>query len=327
MFNLAGSGDISEKSSAKVRLGSYARQYALIILLVVMVISMSILSPTFLSVTNISNILRQISFTGIAAMGMTFVIISGCIDLSIGAIAAYSGVIASSMMKEFSIPIPVAILIGLFVGLVLGSANGVMISKFRVPPFIATVVMMNFASGLAYIYKEAQPIYDLPQDFRAIASGSLFGVIPNLVLILMAVFLICHFTLKKTVFGKRVYAIGGSESAAKYSGIKTARMRIYIYAIMGLLAAVVGILFAARSGAGDPGTGDTLAIDAIAATVMGGTSIGGGYGTVFGSFIGAVIIGLIDNALIMMNVSPWYTPIVKALVILVAVLVDRKKKA
>jgi ribose/xylose/arabinose/galactoside ABC-type transport system permease subunit len=326
MFNINSSKEILNNDAVKLRLKFYIRQYALLLILLVMVVVLSYVSPSFLSVNNFMNIFRQISFVGIAAMGMTFVIIAGGIDLSIGGIAACAGVITSSLIKEFSVPILPAILLGLSIGFLLGTANGIFISRFKIPPFIATVVMMNFARGIAYVYKEAQPIYDLPQNFRKIASGFI-GPIPILAIVMLFIFFACHFILKKTVFGRRVYAIGGSENAAKYSGIKTTNMRIYIYAIMGFLAALTGILLAARIGAGDPGSGTSLELDAIAAVVMGGTSIGGGVGGVFGSLIGAVVIGVIDNALVLLNISPWYQPIVKALVILIAVLADRKNKS
>jgi len=303
----------------------YARQYALLLILLLLIAVLSYVSPSFLKLSNLMNIFRQISFVGIAAMGMTFVIISGAIDLSIGGIAACTGVITSSLIKDFGLPIVPSILGGLFIGLVLGGTNGVLISRFMVPPFMATIVMMNFARGVAYVYKEAQPIYDLPREFRSIASGFV-GPIPILAIVMLLIFFACHIVLKNTVFGRRIYATGGNENAARYSGIRTSNITILIFAIMGLLAALTGILLAARIGAGDPGSGAGLELDAIAAVVMGGTSIGGGVGGVFGSLIGAVVIGVIDNALVLLNISPWYQPIVKALVILIAVLADRKNK-
>lgn len=303
----------------------YGRQYILLIILIVIGIALSIASPYFLTIRNIMNIMRQISFIGIAAAGMTFIIISDGIDLSAGGIAAFSGVLVASLLKDFNFPVPFAIFCGLVAGLALGLFSGVVISKGKVPPFIATLVMMNIARGLAFIYKEAQPIYDLPANFKMLGSGYI-GPIPIQVVILVGVMIIAHIVMKKTRFGRRIYAIGGSEESARLSGIKTDNLRISVYGIMGCLAALAGILLAARVNAGDPTSGEGLALDAIAAVVMGGTKLGGGKGRIIGSFFGAIIIGLIDNGLVLLQVSPWYQPVVKAVVILLAVLAERRNK-
>ncbi len=314
-----------KQKSFKEILGSYLRQYILVIFLFILGIFLSFYSPNFLNMTNIMNILRQISFVGIAAIGMTIIIISGGIDLSIGGIAAFAGIITSSFFKDKGISLPVSILCGLAVGALLGFVNGFSISKLNIPPFIQTLVMMNFAQGMAYVYTKAQPIHNLPQEMRWLAT-SFVGPIPLLVIIMIFIYLLFSMILSRTVFGRRIYAIGGNVKASKYSGINTDRIRISVYTIMGLLAGLVGILLAARVTAGDPNSGSGLALDAIAATVMGGTSMAGGIGNVTGTVIGAILIGVIDNALVLLNFNPWWQPIVKAVVIFVAVLFDKYKQ-
>jgi len=320
-----------EKKAARLsfittrNLGKYLRQYVLLIVLVLLGGVLSIYSPNFLTVNNVMNILRQISFVGIAGIGMTLIIISGAIDLSIGGIAALSGIITTSFFKDMGIPFIPSILAGLLVGSFLGFLNGLSISKLHIPPFIQTLVMMNFAQGVAFVYSKAQPIYNLPPSYTFLAT-SFIGPFPLLVIILAIIYLIFNLVLTRTVFGRRIFALGGNESASKYSGINTDNIRIAVYTLMGILAGMVGILLAARVTAGDPNSGSGLALDAIAATVMGGTSIGGGVGSVTGTILGAIIIGVIDNALVLLNFSPWWQPIVKAVVIFIAVMLDAQNK-
>ncbi len=302
----------------------YARQYTLLILLVLLSAALSIVSPHFLAVRNIMNIVRQVSVVGIVAIGMTFVIISGGIDLSAGGIATYAGVIVASMLKEYGLPVPVAIGGALVVGTVLGLSNGFVITKGRVQPFIATLAMMSFARGLAFVYRQAQPIYGLPSDFKFLGSGYI-GSIPVQVVILVVGTVLGHIVLTRTRFGRHVYAVGGSEEAARLSGINTGRLRVTVFGIMGCLAALSGVLLAARVNAGDPTSGQGLELDAIAAVVMGGTSLRGGRGHLVGSLVGTLVIGVIDNGLVLLSISPWYQPVVKAIVILFAVLADRRR--
>jgi ribose transport system permease protein len=270
------------------------------------------------------NIVRQMSVVGITAIGMTFVIISGGIDLSAGGVAAYAGVIVASLLKEYGLPVPVAIGGGLLLGMVLGLFNGIVITKGRVQPFIATLAMMSFSRGMAFVYREAQPIYGLPDSFKFLGSGYI-GPVPVQVVILLVGMTIAWIVLTRTRFGRRVYAVGGSEEAARLSGINTDNLRITVFTIMGCLAALSGVLLAARVNAGDPTSGQGLELDAIAAVVMGGTSLGGGRGRLMGSLIGTLVIGVIDNGLVLLNISPWYQPVVKAVVILFAVLADRQR--
>ena len=302
----------------------YARQYTLLILLLFLSVALSIVSPHFLAVRNIMNIVRQVSVVGIVAIGMTFVIISGGIDLSAGGIATYAGVIVASMLKEYGLPVPVAIGGALVVGSVLGLSNGFVITKGRVQPFIATLAMMSFARGLAFVYRQAQPIYGLPSDFKFLGSGYI-GSIPVQVVILVVGMALGHVVLTRTRFGRYLYAVGGSEEAARLSGINTGRLRVTVFGIMGCLAALSGVLLAARVNAGDPTSGQGLELDAIAAVVMGGTSLRGGRGHLMGSLVGTLVIGVIDNGLVLLNISPWYQPVVKAIVILFAVLADRRR--
>lgn len=308
------------------KLLKWMKRYVLVLILVVVCIGISFFSPKFLTMGNMMNILRQMSFTGIAALGMTFVIISGCIDLSAGGIAACVGVVTSGLMMNSHLPIPLAVFLGLCLGAFFGLLNGIGIAKLRIPPFIMTLCMMNFAQGIAYVYCKAQSIYNLPREFTKIAT-SYVGPIPMLVIVVVVLAIIMWLILTKTTFGRHVFAIGGNRSAAEFSGIPVVRTQAMVYVIMGFLAGLAGILLAARVTAGDPASGSTLHLDAIAATVMGGTSIGGGVGGVVGSLIGAIMISVIDNALVILNFSTWWQPVVKALVIFAAVLTDVMNKA
>lgn len=308
------------------RLVDFIRRYILVLILLLLCGGISIYKPDFLQIGNIMNILRQMSFTGIAALGMTFVIISGCIDLSAGGIAACVGIVTSGMMMNHNLSIPVSILIGLGIGALFGFMNGFFIAKLHIPPFIQTLCMMNFSQGIAYVYCKAKSIYNLPPAFTKIATGYI-GPIPNLVVIVVVLAVIMWFVLTKTIFGRHVFALGGNEAAARFSGISTTATQTIVYVIMGVLAGLVGILLAARVTAGDPSSGSSLSLDAIAATVMGGTSIGGGVGGVIGSVIGAIMISVIDNALVILNFSTWWQPIVKAVVIFSAVLLDMLNKS
>lgn len=304
------------------------QKYRILFVFVGICILLSVLTPVFLSVNNIINVIRQVSINGILAAGMTMVIISGGIDLSVGSVAAICGaIVAGTQLKLGLVP---AMLLSVATGALLGLINGLVITKGKVAPFVATLGMTTVARGLTLIYTGGRPIYNLTDAFRVLGAGYV-GPIPVPVLILALVIAVVHFVMSSTVFGREVYALGGNEEAARYSGINVERRRMLVYISMGLLSAVTGIVLTSRLGSADPTAGVGFETDAIAAVVIGGTSMSGGEGSVIGSLIGALIIGVMNNGLNLLNVSPYYQQIFKGLIVVLAVLMDsasrRKRQA
>ena len=304
------------------------QKYRILFVFVGICILLSVLTPVFLSVNNIINVIRQVSINGILAAGMTMVIISGGIDLSVGSVAAICGaIVAGTQLKLGLVP---AMLLSVATGALLGLINGLVITKGKVAPFVATLGMTTVARGLTLIYTGGRPIYNLTDAFRVLGAGYV-GPIPVPVIILALVIAVVHFVMSSTVFGREVYALGGNEEAARYSGINVERRRMLVYISMGLLSAVTGIVLTSRLGSADPTAGVGFETDAIAAVVIGGTSMSGGEGSVIGSLIGALIIGVMNNGLNLLNVSPYYQQIFKGLIVVLAVLMDsasrRKRQA
>ncbi|SMO89977.1 ABC transporter permease [Melghirimyces algeriensis] len=289
------------------------------------VVVLSVISKDFLSITNIFNVLRQISINALLAFGMTFVILTGGIDLSVGSILALSGAFSAGMLASGMDPF-VAILTGLAAGTLMGAVNGVLVAKGRMAPFIATLATMTVYRGLTLVYTEGRPIAFDNEAFAMLGKGY-FLEIPVPVIWMLISFLILYFVLKSTTFGRYVYAIGGNEEAAMLSGVRTHRVKIWVYAISGLFASVAGLILTARLNSAQPTAGTTYELDAIAAVVLGGTSLAGGRGWIIGTLIGAIIIGVLDNGLNLLNVSSFYQQVVKGGVILLAVLLDRSRKS
>lgn len=286
---------------------------------------LSILSPVFLSTTNMFNVLRQVSANACLAMGMTLVIILGGIDLSVGAVVALSGSLAVGVMSNNGLGTVAGVAVGLGVGLAFGIANGAIISFTKMPPFIVTMATMNIARGIAYVYSGGMPIRSRDQDFITIGTGYLFNIpLPVVYTIILAV--IFSLILNRSVFGTYIYAAGGNREAARFSGIPISRVEVMVYAISGLASAVSGVVLAARMTSGQPTVGIGFELDAIAACVLGGVSMTGGVGKIGGTLLGVLVIGVINNGLILMNVNSFWQLIVKGLVILVAVYVDMVKK-
>ncbi|MED4354309.1 ribose ABC transporter permease [Schinkia azotoformans] len=290
-------------------------------------IILSILSPNFLSLDNILNILRQVSINALIAFGMTFVILTGGIDLSVGSMLALSAALTAGFMAGGMDPI-LAMLIGLLAGALMGAFNGFVITKGKVAPFIATLATMTIFRGLALVYTEGRPITGLSKDlsFELMGRGYFFGI-PVPVIWMLVSYAILYFILKKTTFGRRVYAIGGNEEASILSGIKVDQVKIWVYSITGLLSALAGIILTSRLNSAQPTAGTAYELDAIAAVVLGGTSLSGGRGWIFGTLVGALIIGVLNNGLNLLDVSSFYQQVVKGGVILLAVILDRKKSA
>jgi ribose/xylose/arabinose/galactoside ABC-type transport system permease subunit len=281
-------------------------------------------TPHFLTVSNLLNVLEQTSINAIVAVGMTYVIISGGIDLSVGSVLAVSG-IALALGLEGGWPMPVSIMLTLATGTACGLANGLFITLGRLPPFIATLGMMSVARGAALMLAEGRPISGFSEGFRALATARLLTV-PAPVVLTAVVYLVAHFVLVRTVFGRATYAIGGNEEAARLSGVDVRFHKTAVYGVAGLTSAVAAILLTARLNSAQPTAGTMYELDAIAATVIGGTSLLGGEGTLVGALIGALIMGVLRNGLNLLNVSSFFQQVVIGAVIIGAVLIDMSLK-
>ncbi len=314
----------------------YAQRYSILLILIGLVAVISILSGgIFLRINNLLNVLRQISVIGIISLGVTMVIITAGIDLSSGAIVALASVAVASLLQRPDAadrlfrggepwPIAPVILIGLAVGVVAGLINGALVAKAKIPPFIATLGMMTFARGWAFIYSSGRPRGNLIPAFEWIGQGAFLGI-PNPAWILLVCVLATHVILKHTLWGRYTYAVGSNLQAAIVSGIKTDRYLIMVYTFAGFLAAVASIVLTARIGSGQPGLGFNYELDAIAASVIGGTSLAGGVGSAGGALVGALIIGVMKNGLDILNVSADFQQVMRAIIIVVAVIIDVRK--
>ncbi|MER2106777.1 MAG: ABC transporter permease [Solibacillus sp.] len=312
-----------ENKGWKEKIGPIISKYGIVFVLLGMIIIMSFLSDAFLTTQNILNIIRQISFIGIVAMGVTIVIITTGIDLSSGSVIALTSVIVASFAHPGD-SIIIALMIGMGVGAVCGAVNGVITAKGKIPPFIATLGMMTAARGLALLVSDGRPVPNLSESFMFLGKGEIFGI-PVPIIVFLLVGIISHILLSKTRFGKYTYAIGGNVHAAKICGINVDRTLILIYMYAGLLSAIAGILLTARISVGQPSMGVSFELDAIAAAVIGGTSLAGGVGTIFGTIIGALIIGVLNNSLDLLGVSSYWQQILKGGIIVAAVLIDSRK--
>ena len=294
--------------------------------LIIFGVIVSILNPRFLSTANLLNILRQTSINAIIAAGMTFVILTGGIDLSVGSILAICGAVSASMLAG-GVNGYIVLIVTIILGTILGAISGSFISYGKLQAFITTLVAMTLLRGATLVFTDGKPISmgfgDNAMLFDTIGGGYLFGI-PVPIYIMVAVFAVCNYVLKNTKFGRYVFAVGGNEEATKLSGINVEKLKVKVYAISGGLAALAGIIITSRLGSAQPTAGTGYELDAIAAVVLGGTSLSGGVGSISGTITGALIIGVLGNALNLLDVSSYYQMMIKALVILAAVLIDRK---
>lgn len=298
--------------------------YRSVLILLVICVFATILSPSFLSVTNLFNVFKQITVAGIVGCGMTFVILTGGIDLSVGSILGLSGVLASGVLVATENTF-LAIAVALMIGILCGSVNGFFVSICEIPPFIATLGMMTLLRGVILVYTKGSPIPIKVDSYKFLGKGSIVGI-PVPVIILILVFLLAHYILTQTSYGRSVYAVGGNREAARLSGIRVKANEFLVYALNGLMCGIAGLILTARLGSAQSTSGTGIEMDAIAAVILGGTSLSGGVGFVLPTVVGAMIMGIIDNILTLMNVNPHATSIVKGAVILIAVLVDKKVK-
>ncbi|EOF4160351.1 ribose ABC transporter permease [Vibrio cholerae] len=299
-----------------------------LIALLFLVVVVSFLNPNFFTVDNLLNILRQTSVNAIIAVGMTLGILTAGIDLSVGSVLALCGAFAATLVA-MEVPVLVAVPTALLAGAALGAISGIIIAKGKVQAFIATLVTMTLLRGVTMVYTDGRPIStgftDTADTFAWFGTGYALGI-PVPVWLMVVVFAGAWYLLNHTRFGRYVYAVGGNESATRLSGINVDRVKIGVYAICGLLAALAGIIVTSRLSSAQPTAGMGYELDAIAAVVLGGTSLMGGKGRIMGTLIGALIIGFLNNALNLLDVSSYYQMIAKAVVILLAVLVDNKNK-
>ncbi|WP_428666538.1 ABC transporter permease [Runella sp.] len=296
-------------------------QYGIFIAFVLICLVLSFITPKFLTVSNWTIIITQVSINALLAFGVTFVIITGGIDLSLGSMVAVTGIVASLLAHPDDYPVVVPVLAGLLAGVFMGAFNGTIITKSKVPPFIVTLGTMTIGRGLALILSKGRPVSNLSDSFNFIGGGAPFGI-PVPIIILIVAFIICSVVLKKTVLGRYIYAVGGNEQAAKASGIRVNKVKMAVYTICGGLAALAGILLTSRITTGQPNAGAGFELDAIAAAIIGGTSTSGGTGTMTGTLIGALLIGVISNGLDLLNVTSYYQQVVMGAIIIGAVVLD-----
>ncbi|MFT2010020.1 ABC transporter permease subunit [Pontibacter sp. 13R65] len=324
-------------SSAKASAGAaqykqHLVKFQSLIALFILCLVIGLLSDKFFTVANGWNVMRQISVNICISVGMTLVVLTAGIDLSVGSILALCGAITAGLLK-FGLEFPAidmfvgftvlgAILAGMLTGTALGAFNGWTITKFKVPPFVATLAMLTIARGLTMLWTEGFPISNLGETFSYLGTGWFLGI-PLPVWISGIIVLVAVIVTKKTRLGRYIYAIGGNESAARLSGININRIKIIVYSIAGALAAIGGLIVTSRLDSAQPNAGISYELDAIAAVVIGGTSLSGGRGTIMGTVLGAIIIGVLNNGLVLLDVSPFWQQVVKGFVILLAVIIDK----
>jgi ribose transport system permease protein len=320
----------------KFKLLHFANRFQSMLVLILMIVAMSLLSDRFLTVANGWNIMRQISVNVCLSVGMTMVIVSGGIDLSVGSVLAFSGAVTAGLIKN-PIPIPWlgveiqftpwgGIAAGVGLGICLGWCNGKMITRLKIPPFVATLGMLSIARGMTMLWTKGFPITGLGDDFAMLGTRSWLGI-PTPVWIAGTIVAVFVLVTKKTRFGRYIYAIGGNETTAAYSGVNVNRIKVIVYTLAGALSAVAGMIMTSRLDSAQPNAGTGYELDSIAAVVIGGTSLSGGRGTIVGTVIGCMIIGILNSGLVLLDVSPFWQQVVKGAVILLAVAIDRMRES
>ena len=311
-----GGKDILEKIFGK---------YGIYVALILMVVVLAIITPSFFNTQNFINVLRQISIKAVMAIGVTIVIMTGGIDLSVGSVLALSAVIATSFAtSDNPHPLAISLLLGILVGLACGAVNGLCVAWLKVAAFIATLAMTTAARGLAMIYTNGRPVINILPEYTNIGNGFV-GAIPIPIIVMAVVIVIAVYLMEFTKYGRYIRAVGGNEQAALVSGINVRLIKFSAYAIAGVTCAIAGILLSARTMTGQPASGEGYELDAIAAAVIGGASLSGGVGTISGTVVGMLILGVLTNGLDMLGVSSYYQQVIKGVIIVAAVLLDRKK--
>lgn len=306
-----------------MRLGEHLLKFGILYLLVLLLLGTSLISDNILTSSNLINVIRQASMLIIISLGEGMVIVSSGIDLSVGSIAAYTGVFSAGAMVYWGWPIPVAIIATVLLCTIIGLLNGIIVAKAGIQPMIATLATMNAVKGMAMLYADGGQVVGLSADFTKLGRGYLLEVIPIPVVFMVVVSLIIFFVMTKTTFGKYLYAIGGSEEVARLAGINVVSTKIAAYGISSMLAAIAGVLHCARLSMGDPTIGDSFPMDAIASVVLGGISLNGGSGGILGAVVGALFITVLGNCMNIIGISSFWQLVFKAVVLIVAALIYR----
>lgn len=319
---------MSQKEAHKFK--TFAKDNTMLLFLIILFVACLMLVPRFATVGNLGNILIQIAINALIATGMTFVILSDGIDLSVGSVAALAGIAAAACIKLFPdanvfVSIGVILASAIVVGGSCGFINGFCIAKLNVPPFIATLAMMNVARGIAYVLTDAKPIFGLPDSFGWVGLG-MIGPLPVTVILMIVILVISFIILARTCFGRYIYAVGSNTEVAKLSGIKVTKIKFSVYMICGILAALAGVVLASKLQNGQATAATGYELNAIAAVAMGGTSMSGGRGGILQTILGLFVIGIINNALSLLGVSSYWQTIAMGVIILVAVVMDQNKK-
>lgn len=302
-----------------------AKETGILIILVILSILIQFYNPIFLTFSNLMDILRNTSYTLIIAIGMTFVLIARGLDLSVGSVLAISGLVSAISMVN-GIPVIVSCVIGLCVGAMFGCVNAFSIVKLRIPAMIATLGSMYMARGLVLVMTKGQPVYPLPESFVLFGQGSVLGI-PTVVVLAIVLSIIAHLILKNTTYGRKVYAIGGNPETASFAGINVSRITVSVYIWCGALAALSGIMTAARMGSGQPSVGDGMEMTVITAVIIGGTSLSGGAGTILGTVFGALLMNVLSSGMNLVGVSAYWQQFVMGLIIVIAVALDQYQRS
>lgn len=301
------------------------KKFAILGVLGILVIFFSIVTNSFLSTGNLLNVARQVSMLGISAVGMTCVILTSGIDLSVGSVMAITNIVGALLMTQFNLPIFPTVLITLAIAAAIGFINGVMVAYVRVPALITTLAMMTLLRGVAYVLCDGMPVWGLPDAFRTLGQGHL-GPIPIPVIIMIATFAVGWVFLNRTRMGRYIYGLGGNREAVRLAGVRTARVETMVFVISSLLTGLAGLIMLSRINTGQPKIGTSFEMDVITAVVLGGVSIMGGAGSILGVLVGVLITGILSNGMILLDVSEYYQQITKGLVLLLAVTFDTLAK-
>lgn len=312
---------------AKLSFANLYSTYGVFFILVIEFLIFSLASKSFLTLGNILSVGRQMSFTGIAAIGMTLVMLTGGIDISVGSMLAMAGVLCAKLSADVGLPLWIAVVITLLIGALFGLINGAAVTRLHIPALIATLATQTILKGIAYLLTNAVPVKNLSATYKFLGQGYIFGVIPVPLIITVALYVLVWWYLDKTYLGRRVYLSGGNEEAARLSGINTKWTITGTYVFSGVFAAIAGVLMAARLGSGQPSVGSGFEMDVITATVLGGISVNGGKGKVVNVFVGACIMGVLANGMTMLNINQYLQWIINGLVLLFAVTMSNLRKS
>ena len=312
---------------AKLSFANLYSTYGVFFILVIEFLIFSLASKSFLTLGNILSVGRQMSFTGIAAIGMTLVMLTGGIDISVGSMLAMAGVLCAKLSADVGLPLWIAVVITLLIGALFGLINGAAVTRLHIPALIATLATQTILKGIAYLLTNAVPVKNLSATYKFLGQGYIFGVIPVPLIITVALYVLAWWYLDKTYLGRRVYLSGGNEEAARLSGINTKWTITGTYVFSGVFAAIAGVLMAARLGSGQPSVGSGFEMDVITATVLGGISVNGGKGKVVNVFVGACIMGVLANGMAMLNINQYLQWIINGLVLLFAVTMSNLRKS